>query len=136
MVKLTRVLLGGLTAGVMGFALSGCGENGSASTPKPTAQGGAAGGASGAASGGAGAAGGGAGGAAGGGAAGGGAGKAPARKFAVRTAPVETKPVVYEIQAVGNLVEENKFEIPARVAGVAEGVTFSEGDEVTTGQEL
>lgn len=67
----------------------------------------------------------------GGGKAGGGS-----KKFPVRVAEVQTQPVQYEIQAVGNLVEANRYEIPARVAGVAQNVNFNEGDEVTTGQEL
>lgn len=58
------------------------------------------------------------------------------RAFDVRTSPVETRRVTYQIQAVGTLIEENRFEIPARVEGVAENVSFSEGDAVTTGQEL
>lgn len=58
------------------------------------------------------------------------------RKFSVRTATVGTRPVQYEIQAVGNLMEENRYEVPARVAGVAQDVGFSEGDRVTTGQQL
>ncbi len=58
------------------------------------------------------------------------------KAFDVRTAPVETRRVTYEIEAVGELVEENRFEIPARVAGVADQVSFSEGDAVTTGQQL
>jgi RND family efflux transporter MFP subunit len=72
-----------------------------------------------------------------GGAAAGGKGKSGGRKaFDVRTSPVETRRVTYEIQAVGSLMEENRFEIPAQVAGVAGNVKFSEGDAVTTGQEL
>lgn len=58
------------------------------------------------------------------------------KAFDVRTAPVETRRVIYEIEAVGDLVEENRFEIPARVAGVADQVQFAEGDKVTTGQQL
>lgn len=58
------------------------------------------------------------------------------RKFNVVVAPVKRERVVYEIDAVGSLVEENRFEIPARLEGVAQNVTFSEGDVVTSGQEL
>lgn len=58
------------------------------------------------------------------------------KAFDVRTEAVETRRVTYEIQAVGSLIEENRFEIPARVAGVADQVSFTEGDFVTTGQEL
>ena len=66
----------------------------------------------------------------------GGGGGAPKRAFQVRTAPVTARAVTYEISAVGNLVEENRFEIPSRVDGAVEKVSFSEGDRVTTGQEL
>ncbi|MGI8906514.1 MAG: efflux RND transporter periplasmic adaptor subunit [Candidatus Sumerlaeaceae bacterium] len=71
-------------------------------------------------------------------AAAGGAGQKPAgpRKFPVRTSPVNTRPVQYEIQAVGNLMEENRYHVPAQVAGVAQDVNFTEGDRVTTGQQL
>src|SRR5690606_8061513 len=62
--------------------------------------------------------------------------KSDRRAFDVRTSPVETRRVTYEIQAVGTLMEENRFDIPARVEGVAANVNFSEGDAVTTGQEL
>lgn len=65
-----------------------------------------------------------------------GSGERNRKAFDVRTQPVETRRVTYEIKAVGGLIEENRFEIPARVAGVAENVNFSEGDYVTTGQEL
>lgn len=58
------------------------------------------------------------------------------RKFPVRVETVATHPVSYSIEAVGELVEENRFQIPAEIEGVAEKVTFSEGDQVTTGQEL
>lgn len=58
------------------------------------------------------------------------------RAFDVRTSTVQTRRVTYQIQAVGTLMEENRFEIPARVEGVAGNVHFSEGDAVTTGQEL
>lgn len=65
------------------------------------------------------------------------AGKSERRKaFDVRVHPVETRRVTYEIQAVGSLIEENRFQIPARLAGVADNVRFAEGDAVTTGQEL
>lgn len=65
------------------------------------------------------------------------AGKSERRKaFDVRVQPVETRRVTYEIQAVGTLMEENRYQIPARLAGVADNVSFAEGDAVTTGQEL
>lgn len=71
-----------------------------------------------------------------GGSSGGGGGRTRSRNFPVMTAPVESRLVTYEIEAVGDLVEENRFEIPSKAAGVAELVNFTEGDEVTTGQEL
>ncbi len=58
------------------------------------------------------------------------------KAFSVRTAPVSTRRVTYELEAVGTLMEENRFEIPARLAGVVNKVSFTEGDAVTTGQEL
>lgn len=63
-------------------------------------------------------------------------GRPPSKKFPVRTVTVATQPVTYEVPAVGQLVEENMFKIPARVTGPAEKVSFNEGDIVTTGQEL
>jgi len=63
-------------------------------------------------------------------------GKSDRRAFDVRTSAVQTRRVTYQVQAVGSLIEENRFEIPARVAGVADHVQFAEGDYVTTGQEL
>jgi len=66
---------------------------------------------------------------------GGGGGKA-SRKFPVRVSKVATEPVQYAMQAVGNLVETDRYSVPARVSGVIEAVAFQEGDEVTTGQEL
>lgn len=77
-----------------------------------------------------------AGGSGGGAAAGGGGKPGGSRKFPVRTAPVSTAPVEYEIKAVGALVEENRYNVPAQVAGVAQDVSFTEGDHVTTGQQL
>ena len=62
--------------------------------------------------------------------------KLGSKKFSVRVQPVGSRSVQYTIEAVGNLVEENRFEIPARTAGVAQNVFFSEGDTMTTGQEL
>ncbi len=67
---------------------------------------------------------------------GGGKGGGGPKKFMVKTEPVETRPLQYEIETVGTLVEENRYAVPARVAGVASGVNFTEGDVVTTGQEL
>jgi RND family efflux transporter MFP subunit len=58
------------------------------------------------------------------------------RKFAVRTTTVTTQLVNYEIETVGSLVEENLYKVPAQVSGIAQQVHFSEGDSVTTGQEL
>ncbi|MBX7244416.1 MAG: efflux RND transporter periplasmic adaptor subunit [Candidatus Sumerlaeaceae bacterium] len=58
------------------------------------------------------------------------------KKFGVRVKPVSTQPVVYVTEAIGSLVEENRFEIPAQVEGTAVGVGFSEGDRVTTNQEM
>jgi len=67
---------------------------------------------------------------------GGGKGKDATKAFDVRTTTVTTRKVTYEVEAVGSLVEENRFEIPARLAGVAQSVNFAEGDAVTTGAEL
>lgn len=58
------------------------------------------------------------------------------KAFDVVTTTVVTNRVTYEIEAVGTLIEENRFQIPARVAGVADQVNFAEGDTVTTGQVL
>jgi RND family efflux transporter MFP subunit len=67
----------------------------------------------------------------------GGAGDAkPERKFQVKVTTVTVQRVEYQVDAVGSLVEENLYRIPALVAGVAGTVAFSEGDRVTTGQEL
>ena len=57
------------------------------------------------------------------------------RDFPVRTAAAATMPVTYDIRVVGSLVEENRFVVPARVAGTAQDVAFKEGDRVTTGQQ-
>lgn len=62
--------------------------------------------------------------------------KKPQRKFSVRTQPVATRSVAYEIKTIGTLVEENEYQLPAQVPGVIEGQHFSEGDRVTSGQEL
>jgi len=69
-------------------------------------------------------------------ASGSGGGSAAKKAFDVVTSSVETRRVTYEIEALGNLIEENRFEIPARVAGVADQVKFAEGQAVTTGQQL
>jgi RND family efflux transporter MFP subunit len=58
------------------------------------------------------------------------------REFPVRTTAAATMPVTYDIRVVGSLVEENRFVVPARVAGTAQDVGFKEGDRVTTGQQL
>src|SRR5437016_4923420 len=63
-------------------------------------------------------------------------GKRGPNKFPVRTVFVKTQPVTYEIDAVGSLMEQDLFNVPAQVVGVAQKVHFSEGDDVTTGQEL
>jgi multidrug efflux system membrane fusion protein len=60
----------------------------------------------------------------------------PSREFSVRISPVSTQDVTYRIETVGELVEENRFVLPARVAGSAEAVVFTDGDRVTTGQVL
>ncbi len=60
----------------------------------------------------------------------------PSREFPVRVSPVSTQDVTYRIETVGELVEENRFVLPARVAGSAESVAFTDGDRVTTGQIL
>lgn len=65
-----------------------------------------------------------------------GKGKDATKAFDVRTTTVTTRKVTYEVEAVGSLVEENRFDIPARLAGVAQHVNFAEGDSVTTGAEL
>lgn len=98
-------------AAVALLALSGCGQDAKGSTGKnPGASGGKPGGSQ--------------------------RGGGGPRKFMVRTEPVRTRPVQYAIEAVGTLVEENRYEIPARVTGAVENVAFSEGDRVTTGQVL
>jgi membrane fusion protein (multidrug efflux system) len=97
------------------LTLSGCGT----SKSEPGAKAGGAAGAS-----------------AAGGSGGAGSKQGGARKFPVRVATVETRPVQYEIQAVGKLVEENRYDVPAQVEGVAQDVSFNEGDRVTTGQQL
>lgn len=57
-------------------------------------------------------------------------------EFPVKTITVAQRPVEYEVETVGSLVEENLYKIPSEVLGTAEGVKFAEGDRVTTGQEL
>ncbi|PKO19767.1 hypothetical protein CVU37_01880 [candidate division BRC1 bacterium HGW-BRC1-1] len=68
---------------------------------------------------------------------GGAAGKSgAAREFPVRIAKVTVQPVTYHIETVGDVVEENTFQIAARAAGSVQHVRMSEGDRVTTGMEL
>ena len=58
------------------------------------------------------------------------------REFPVRIDKVTVQPVTYHIETVGDVVEENTFQIAARAAGSVQRLQMSEGDRVTTGMEL
>ncbi|MCY3024606.1 MAG: efflux RND transporter periplasmic adaptor subunit [Planctomycetota bacterium] len=57
--------------------------------------------------------------------------KAQSRRFLVRTAPVQVRPLQYEIETTGSLQADDIYRIDAQVAGAVEGVNFKEGDKVT-----
>ncbi|MBI5369436.1 MAG: efflux RND transporter periplasmic adaptor subunit [Planctomycetes bacterium] len=68
--------------------------------------------------------------------AGAGPGAAAKRRYRVVVAPVRTQPVTYALEAVGGVEAEEEVQIPARVAGVIESVSFREGDRVKAGDVL
>lgn len=53
------------------------------------------------------------------------------RALTVRTAGVQTRNVVYKIQALGSLEAEELVQVPAQVGGAVTEVLFNEGDRVT-----
>jgi multidrug efflux system membrane fusion protein len=70
-----------------------------------------------------------------GGAPSGGPGKA-SRVYRVGVRTVEPRPLEYAIEAVGTLEAYDVAQVPARVAGTLESLSFDEGDVVTTAQVL
>lgn len=65
----------------------------------------------------------------------GGGGRGPIQ-FPVEVAPVETQDVEYVVSAVGSVDAFERVQITARVAGVAERVSFTEGQAVKKGDVL
>ena len=64
-------------------------------------------------------------------------GAAPAvRTYPVRVDTVKTRPVVYEVPAVGALEAQDQYRIDSQVAGTIYDVSFTEGDEVKADQVL
>jgi len=53
------------------------------------------------------------------------------RRYLVRTAPVEARPLQYAIETTGSLQADDIYRIDAQVSGAVEGVNFKEGDQVT-----
>jgi multidrug efflux system membrane fusion protein len=58
-------------------------------------------------------------------------GRPSERRYLVRTAPVSTRPLKYEIETTGSLEADDIYRIDAQVPGVVQDVAFKEGDEVT-----
>jgi RND family efflux transporter MFP subunit len=66
-----------------------------------------------------------------------GAGKEPRKlEYPVEVAPLETRPVVYEVTSPGSIEAFQQVQITARVAGVVDKVAFAEGQVVATGDVL
>jgi membrane fusion protein (multidrug efflux system)/multidrug efflux system membrane fusion protein len=57
--------------------------------------------------------------------------KRPRRNLTVKTAPVASRDVVYEVQALGSLEPEELVHITAEVSGAVKEVLFNAGDAVT-----
>jgi len=58
-------------------------------------------------------------------------GKRTERRYLVRTAPAQARPLQYEIETTGSLQADDIYRIDAQVSGAVEGVNFKEGDQVT-----
>lgn len=66
----------------------------------------------------------------------GGKGSRTPMAFAVEVAPVRSRDVEYSVRAVGSIEAFETIQITARVSGVVERVTFTEGQEVKKGEPL
>ena len=59
-----------------------------------------------------------------------------ARKYPVRIQTINSRPLHYEVHAIGNLEPQDLYRIDSQVAGTIYDVSFNEGDEVKSGQIL
>jgi multidrug resistance efflux pump len=55
----------------------------------------------------------------------------PERRYLVRTAAVQVRPLQYEMETTGALQADDIYRVDAQLPGVAQDVNFKEGDKVT-----